>query len=60
MIAEVESQRDCVFNRKIKENWLDWHKKNYQDATSKSGGDDFPKSINVKTAQTGKKMRLIH
>ena len=47
-------------NRKIKENWLDWHKKNYQDATSKSGGDDFPKSFNVKTAQTGKKMRLIH
>lgn len=47
-------------NRKIKENWLDWHKKNYQDSTSKSGGDDFPKSVNVKTAQTSQKMRLIH
>lgn len=46
-------------NRKIKENSLDWHKKDYQDATSKSGGDDSLKPVNIKTAQIGNKRRLI-
>ena len=49
-------------NKKIKENSLDWRKKDYQDSTTKSGGDGYPKPINIKIVSVGNKRRhsLIH